>query len=214
MANIILRPKKEESLLRFHPWVFSGAIKRIDGNINEGDIVRVLNSDGNFLGIGHYQEGSIAVRILSFQDEPIDSSFWQQRIKAAYILRKNLGLICPSNNTYRLIHGEGDFLPGLIIDVYNDTAVMQAHSIGMHYCRKAIAKAITQQICEIKHVYYKSEGTLPYKAEIEERGEGFLVGGESITDIAKENGLQFKIDWEKGQKTGFFVDQRYNRSLL
>ena len=200
--------------MRFHPWVFSGAIKRIDGNINEGDIVRVLNSDGNFLGIGHYQEGSIAVRILSFQDEPIDSSFWQQRIKAAYILRKNLGLICPSNNTYRLIHGEGDFLPGLIIDVYNDTAVMQAHSIGMHYCRKAIAKAITQQICEIKHVYYKSEGTLPYKAEIEERGEGFLVGGESITDIAKENGLQFKIDWEKGQKTGFFVDQRYNRSLL
>lgn len=214
MANIILRPKKEESLLRFHPWVFSGAIKRIDGNINEGDIVRVLNSDGNFLGIGHYQEGSIAVRILSFQDEPINSSFWQQRIKAAYILRKNLGLICPSNNTYRLVHGEGDFLPGLIIDVYNDTAVMQAHSIGMHYCRKEIAEAIIQQVCEVKHIYYKSEGTLPYKAEIEERGEGFLVGGDSITDIAEENGLQFKIDWEKGQKTGFFVDQRYNRSLL
>ena len=214
MANIILRPKKEESLLRFHPWVFSGAIKRIDNNINEGDIVRVLSADGDFLGIGHYQEGSIAVRILSFKDEAIDANFWQKRIHAAYLLRNNLGLISPYNNTYRLVHGEGDFLPGLIVDIYNDTAVMQAHSIGMHYCRKSIAEAIVHEISNIKHIYYKSEGTLPYKAEIAERGEGFLVGGNSITDIALENGLQFKIDWEKGQKTGFFVDQRYNRSLL
>lgn len=215
MIKVILLPRKEESLLRFHPWVFSGAIKTIKGEPKEGERVEVRSSKGDFLGIGHYQIGSIAVRILSFEECDINDNFWKGRIENAYNMRKSLGLIGEGQNTYRLIHGEGDFLPGLIVDIYGNTAVMQAHSIGMHMERELICNAIRSVIKEIKHIYYKSEGTLPYKAEIEGRGNRFLCGGESgMTEVAEENGLRFKIDWLEGQKTGFFVDQRYNRQLL
>lgn len=212
MVSIFLKPKKEESLLRFHPWVFSGAIQKIQGNPQEGELVQVRDCRNNFLGVGHYQIGSIAVRILSFSEEDVTTDFWKNRIAQSYLMRKNLGLESETNNTYRLVHGEGDFLPGLIVDVYGDTAVMQAHSVGMHTERKQIAQAIVDAVPCIKNVYYKSEGTLPYKAPIEKE-DGYLIGGEG-TDVALENGLRFHIDWLRGQKTGFFVDQRYNRSLL
>ena len=211
MKQIQLKRGKEESLLRFHPWVFSGAIQHIDDDINEGDIVRVVTSSGNFIAIGHYQEGSIAVRVLSFRDVQIDEAFWAARLQSALDMRKAIGLAdSPTGNAYRLVHGEGDHLPGLIIDVYNRTAVIQAHSIGMHLCRKAIAEQLVNVMGErIANVYYKSETTLPYM----EPENGFLYGG-SDENIAVENGLKFYVDWLRGQKTGFFVDQRENRSLL
>ncbi len=213
-CQIILKPKKEESLLRFHPWVFSGAIQKITGKPDEGDLVEVYGSNGRFLGIGHYQIGSIAVRILSFTQRAIDADFWKERLQMAYSLRQTLELAgVENNNTYRLVHGEGDHLPGLIIDVYASTAVMQAHSVGMHHARTRIAEAMLAVMGErIKNIYYKSEGTLPYKAGLENE-DGYLVGGD-VEDIALENGLRFYVDWQKGQKTGFFVDQRDNRSLL
>lgn len=214
MTTITLKPKKEESLKRFHPWVFSGAIQNMNNKVQEGDLVRVVDSKNNFLGIGHCQIGSIAVRILSFADEEIDSSFWKKKISQAYQMRKDLGLIVPDyNNTYRLVHGEGDALPGLIVDVYGDTAVMQAHSVGMHEERKTLADAIVKRIPEINNVYYKSESTLPYKAPIEKE-DGYLIGNHSDSFDALENGLIFHVDWLRGQKTGFFVDQRENRMLL
>ena len=211
MKTIQLRKGKEESLRRFHPWVFSGAIQRIDDGIGEGDTVRVVTADGQFVAVGHYQEGSIAVRVLSFSDVAIDDQFWASRLLSALQMRVAIGLAdSPTNNTYRLVHGEGDHLPGLIIDVYGPTAVMQAHSIGMHLCRKQIAAQLVQVMGErIKHVYYKSETTLPYM----EPENGFLYGN-SDENIAIENGLKFYVDWLRGQKTGFFVDQRENRSLL
>ena len=211
MKTIQLKKGKEESLLRFHPWVFSGAIQRMKNHITEGDVVRVLTSDGQFIAVGHYQEGSITVRVLSFSDVEIDDSFWANRLQSALQMRLAIGLAdSPVNNTYRLVHGEGDHLPGLIIDVYGQTAVMQAHSIGMHLCRKQIADQLVQVMGErIKNVYYKSETTLPYM----EPENGFLYGG-SDENIAIENGLKFYVDWLRGQKTGFFVDQRENRSLL
>ncbi|MCD7938468.1 MAG: class I SAM-dependent rRNA methyltransferase [Tannerellaceae bacterium] len=213
-CQIILKPKKEESLLRFHPWVFSGAIQKITGKSAEGDLVEVYGSNGRFLGIGHYQIGSIAVRILSFTQRPVDADFWKERLQMAYSLRQTLELAgVENNNTYRLVHGEGDHLPGLIIDVYASTAVMQAHSVGMHHARTRIAEAVLAVMGEhVKNIYYKSEGTLPYKAGLENE-DGYLAGGE-VEDIALENGLRFYVDWQKGQKTGFFVDQRDNRSLL
>ena len=215
MIKVILLPRKEESLLRFHPWVFSGAIKSIKGEPQEGERVEVRSSQGEFLGIGHYQIGSIAVRILTFEQREINEAFWIERIQTAYNIRQGLQLIGEGRNTYRLVHGEGDFLPGLIVDVYGNTAVMQAHSIGMHRERENICAAIRSVIKEVKHIYYKSEGTLPYKADFEGKGNRFLYGGESgMTEVAQENGLMFKIDWLEGQKTGFFVDQRYNRQLL
>lgn len=214
MITVTLKPKKEGSLLRFHPWVFSGAIQKIGGKPVEGDLVRVVSCHGEFLAVGHYQIGSITVRILSFQDEPIDEGFWVKKISAAYRMRKALGLVNPpQNNTYRLIHGEGDQLPGLIVDVYGDTAVMQAHSVGMHMIRSVLAESIVKEIPEIEKVYYKSETTLPYNAPIEKE-DGYLIGKQTDNFKAIENGLQFEIDWLKGQKTGFFVDQRENRSLL
>lgn len=214
MVTITLKPKKEESLLRFHPWVFSGAIQKMDGKPQEGDLVRVVDSRGDFLAVGHCQIGSIAVRILSFENEKIDAAFWSKKIENAYRLRDVVGLVNPpENNTYRLVHGEGDQLPGLIVDVYDDTAVMQAHSVGMHLIRKDLAEAIVKVIPEVKNVYYKSETTLPYNAPIEKE-DGYLIGKQSDTFKAVENGLQFAVDWLKGQKTGFFVDQRENRSLL
>ena len=214
MITIQLKPKKEESLQRFHPWVFSGAIQRIEGKPIEGDLVEVLDSIRNFLAIGHYQIGSIAVRVVSFEELEINDNFWAKKIRNAYAMRKSLGLITPNeNNTYRLVHGEGDSLPGLIVDVYDDTAVMQAHSSGMHETRKILAKAIVETVPEVKNVYYKSETTLPFKAAIEPEN-GYLIGSENENLNALENGLQFHVDWLRGQKTGFFVDQRENRSLL
>ena len=246
MTTVYLKPHKEESLLRFHPWVFSGAIRSIQLDADyphaqpqEGEVVQVRDSNGNILGVGHYQIGSIAVRILAFGVGELPHDFWQERIRAAYEVRCSLGLITslpdphspisniqypisnsqyPINNTYRLVHGEGDFLPGLIVDIYADTAVIQAHSIGMHYHREEIAKAIVQAVPQVDKVYYKSDDTLPHKAPIQGERVGYLIGAEKADfngDFwAKENGLDFRIDWLRGQKTGFFIDQRDNRALL
>ena len=212
--QVYLRKGKEESLLRFHPWVFSGAIASLDEGIEEGEIVKVITSKGNCIAIGHYQIGSIAVRVLTFKDVNIDDDFWCSRLKSAIDMRVKLGIADnPQNNTYRLVHGEGDNLPGLVIDVYGRTAVMQAHSVGMHVYRKEIANALVAVMGErIANVYYKSETTLPFKAVLGQEN-GFLYGG-SEDNTAIENGLKFHVDWLKGQKTGFFVDQRENRSLL
>ena len=213
MKQVRLRKGKEESLRRFHPWVFSGAIASIDEGIQEGDVVRVVTNTGDFIAVGHYQEGSIAVRVLTFSDVQIDDEFWHSRLSSALQMRQAIGIADnPNNNTYRLVHGEGDNLPGLIVDVYDETAVMQAHSIGMHLCRKEIARALNEVMDgRVKHIYYKSETTLPFMTA--DDMNGFLVGG-SDNNIATENGLKFRVDWLKGQKTGFFVDQRENRSLL
>lgn len=212
--NIYLKKGKEDSLKRFHPWVFSGAISRIDEGINEGDIVRVITSAGEFIAVGHFQIGSIAVRVLSFSDITIDDEYWNGRLSSALKMRQSIGIADnPENNTYRLVHGEGDNLPGLVIDCYGKTAVMQAHSVGMHVCREAIARALVDVMGDrIENVYYKSETTLPFKAGLGQEN-GFLVGG-CDDNIAVENGLKFHVDWLKGQKTGFFVDQRENRRLL
>ena len=215
-CKIVLKPKKEESLLRFHPWIFSGAIASVKGKPEEGDLVEVYGADNKFLGIGHYQIGSIAVRILSFQPVIIDKAFWTERLSVAYTLRCVLGLAeAADNNTYRLIHGEGDQLPGLIIDIYGPTAVIQTHSIGMHHARNIIAEALKDVMGSmLQNIYYKSEGTLPFKAAIGNENE-YLLGNETDTEhIALEKGLLFHIDWVKGQKTGFFTDQRENRLLL
>ena len=213
MKQVRLRKGKEESLKRFHPWVFSGAIASIDEGITEGEVVRVVTNSGDFIAVGHYQEGSIAVRVLTFSDVQIDDDFWHSRLASALQMRQAIGIADnPNNNTYRLVHGEGDNLPGLIIDVYGKTAVMQAHSIGMHLCRKAVARALKDVMeSRISHIYYKSETTLPFMTA--DDMNGFLLGG-SDDNIALENGLKFRVDWLKGQKTGFFVDQRENRSLL
>lgn len=212
--NIYLKHRKEESLKRFHPWVFSGAIHHMDEGIAEGDTVRVITADGNCIAVGHYQLGTITVRVLSFDDIAIDDGFWQQRMQSALAMRESIGVANnPDNNTYRLIHGEGDNLPGLIIDCYGTTAVMQAHSVGMHVCREQICKALVEVMGDrIKNVYYKSETTLPFKAELGQEN-GFIYG-HTDNNTAVENGLSFHVDWLKGQKTGFFVDQRENRSLL
>ncbi len=225
MTTVHLKPHKEESLLRFHPWVFSGAIRSIQLDANypyaapqEGEVVQVVDSKGSILGVGHYQIGSIAVRMLAFGVSELPENFWQDRIAEAYTMRVRLGLVSAKNNSYRLIHGEGDFLPGLIVDIYADTAVIQAHSIGMHYHRAEIAEAIVKTVEQVDKVYYKSDDTLPHKAPIKGDRVGYLIGKEKADfngDFwAKENGLDFRIDWLKGQKTGFFIDQRDNRSLL
>ena len=226
MKQVRLRKGKEESLKRFHPWVFSGAIAQIDEGVAEGEVVRVVTNSGDFIAVGHYQEGSIAVRVLTFSDVQIDDEFWHARLSSALQMRQAIGIADnPNNNTYRLVHGEGDNLPGLIIDVYGQTAVMQAHSIGMHLCRKEIARALVDVMeSRVSHIYYKSETTLPFMTADDMNATPhfdtdevlkncFLVGG-SDDNIATENGLKFRVDWLKGQKTGFFVDQRENRSLL
>ena len=209
--TIYLRKGKEESLLRYHPWIFSGAIQRMDDGLEEGDVVRVLTSSGDYIATGHYQQGSITVRVLTFSDVEIDDQFWYSRLSSALRMRQAIGIAdSADNNTYRLVHGEGDLLPGLIIDVYGQTAVMQAHSIGMHLNRKAIARQLREVMGDrLQHVYYKSETTLSFM----DPENGFLIGG-SKDNVAVENGLKFCVDWLKGQKTGFFVDQRENRSLL
>lgn len=212
--TIQLRHGKAESLKRFHPWIFSGAIQRMPDNLTEGQIVRVIDHKGEFLAIGHYQIGSIAIRVLSFVERKIDNEFWKERLSEAFNMRCSIGLVGrEDNNTLRLVHGEGDQLPGLIIDLYGKTAVMQAHSVGMHLYRKEIAAALID-VCKgiIENVYYKSETTLPFKADLHEK-DGFIIGGNE-DNIAIEYGLKFHIDWLRGQKTGFFIDQRENRKLL
>lgn len=213
--KVYLKPGKEESLKRFHPWVFSGAIAKVEGEPEEGEVVDVYTSKKEFVACGHFQIGSIAVRVLTFRQEVIDRDFWKRRLEVAKDLRRALGVLGnPNNNTYRLMHGEGDNLPGLIIDVYDHTAVMQAHSAGMHVYRMEIADALSEVMGDvIQHIYYKSETTLPFKADLLATENGFIKGG-SPENIAMENGLKFHVDWLKGQKTGFFVDQRENRSLL
>ena len=239
MITIVLKHKKEESVKRFHPWVFSGAIDKMldeegaEVQPDEGDWVEVVSKAGDFLGIGQYQIGSIAVRLFTFGNEEFGEEFFLQRLQAAYDLRKSLGLIRPDNNAFRLVHGEGDGLPGLIIDVYDGTAVMQAHTQGIHYIREALAEDLMRVAgADIRNVYYKSETTLSYKSEarqtaedgvngyliidgkkVEDREEGKALEA-SISDVAIENGLKFHVDWLKGQKTGFFVDQRENRALV
>lgn len=212
--QVYLKKGKEESLKRFHPWVFSGAIHHADEGINEGDLVNVIDSEGNFIATGHYQIGSIAVRVLSFSQEDIGPTFWNKRLTSALRMRISIGIADnPQNNTYRLVHGEGDNLPGLVIDIYGRTAVMQAHSVGMHVCRNEIAQELIKVMNgRIENIYYKSETTLPFKAELGQEN-GFIYGG-CDDNTAVENGLKFHVDWLKGQKTGFFVDQRENRSLL
>ncbi len=212
--QIYLKKGKEESLRRFHPWVFSGAIHHADEGIGEGETVRVITGEGKFIAVGHYQIGAIAVRVLSFSDCAIDAGFWRSQFRAALQMRIAIGVAgSPENNTYRLVHGEGDFLPGLVVDVYGKTAVMQAHSVGMHLCREEAVQALVEVMEQrIENVYYKSETTLPFKAELGQEN-GFIYGGGS-DNTAVENGLKFRVDWLKGQKTGFFVDQRENRALL
>ena len=211
--KITLRRGKEESLKRFHPWVFSGAIAHADPEIEEGDLVSVFGSDGSHIGNGHFQVGSIMVRILAWGDTAIDASFYSERLQQAWRVRHALNLMRDDNNSFRLVHGEGDFLPGLVVDVYGNTAVVQAHSPGMHFARKIIAQALVDlPDGVIKNVYYKSETTLPYKAHLDPENQ-YLIGSFD-TDVAIENGLKFHVDWLRGQKTGFFVDQRENRALL
>lgn len=215
MYKVYLKPGKEESLKRFHPWVFSGAIAHFDGEPEEGEVVEIYTSKKEFIAKGHFQIGSIAVRVLSFcWDEAIDAGFWKRKLSIAYDMRRSIGIAGnPTNNTYRLVHGEGDNLPGLIVDLYDRTAVMQAHTPGMHYARHQIAEALKTVLGDrIDNIYYKSETTLPYKAELDAENE-YLLGGDA-PNIATENGLKFYVDWVRGQKTGFFVDQRENRALL
>lgn len=212
--TIVLKRGKADSLRRFHPWVFSGAIQTLPDDLREGEIVRVEDASSQFLAVGHYQIGSIAIRILSFEDVVVDDAFWDERLSEALMLRRALNLLRADNNIFRLVHGEGDRLPGLIVDIYGETAVMQAHSVGMHYARHQIAQSLQRILGKsVMQVYYKSETTLPYKANLEEL-DGPLLGNASNNNVAVENDLRFHIDWLRGQKTGFFIDQRENRLLL
>lgn len=212
--KVKLKPKKEESLKRFHPWIFSGAVQSKDESLTEGEVVNVYTVNDEFIAVGHYQIGSIEVRVLSFEEENIDLDFWKKRLSSALELRKSIGLLSDNNNSYRLVHGEGDLLPGLIVDVYAETAVIQSHSVGMHESRLMICDALKAVLGDnLKNVYYKSETTLPYKANLGAENE-YLYKADSVNEIALENGLKFYPDWVKGQKTGFFVDQRDNRALL
>ena len=213
MKSIFLKRGKEDSLLRFHPWIFSGAIHHMSEEPEEGELVEVFTSENEYIATGHYQIGSIMVRVLTFEHDTIDQSFYEKKLSIAKDVRHRIGVIGGNNNTYRLVHGEGDNLPGLVIDIYGNTAVMQAHSVGMHTDRKIIAQALKAVMGDaLKNIFYKSETTLPFKAELGQEN-GFLLGGDT-DDVAMENGLKFHVDWLRGQKTGFFVDQRDNRSLL
>ena len=213
-VKIILKSGKEQSLRRFHPWVFSGAIKKMSGNPDEGDLVDVYDNKDTFLAVGHWAPSSIAVRVLSFEQVTPDVSFFRDKIKKAIIYRQSIGLFDNlQTNVFRLIHGEGDGLPGLIVDYYNGVAIMQMHSIGFYRIRTDIASILSGLLkVKITAVYDKSEGTIPHMSGITP-ANGFLIG-ESDPAIVTENGYKFKVDWITGQKTGFFIDQRENRKLL
>ena len=217
MNRLILKKGRDSSIRRFHPWLFSGAIARIDGDPDDGEVIGILSHDGELLGYGHYQIGSIAVRILSFGSDDISASFWRDKLKKAYDARLSSGIIdIGRTNCYRLVHGEGDSIPGLIIDYYNGIAVMQAHSAGMLLSGKEIAEALNDILGpSLKAIYNKSSGTAPFKAGLE-LTDGYI--SDSATEFAgraivSENGHLFNVDWEGGQKTGFFLDQRENRVL-
>ncbi len=213
-VKVVLKSGKDQSPKRFHPWVFSGAIKKMYGTPAEGDLVSVYSNHDEFLGIGHYQVGSIAIRIVSFTEIVPDYDFWKSKIESAWNLRKSLGFVDnPETTVYRLVHAEGDGMPGLVVDFYNGTAVMQMHSIGMFLIREELVKALREVMGDkLKAVYNKSEKTLPFKADVKSE-DGYLFGEGSENEVL-EYGLKFKVDWEKGQKTGFFVDQRENRMLV
>lgn len=215
MKKIILKKGRDESLRRFHPWVFSGAVAKIEGAPEEGEIVSVFSHSGELLACGHYQIGSISVRVLSFDTSCMMPDFWENRIAAAHKARISMNL-CGNSDTdcYRLIHGEGDNLPGLIVDIYGDVAVMQAHSAGMFKAREAIAKALKKVYGEnLKAVYDKSAATAPFKAGLE-LNDGYILGESTGENVVLENGHKFIVNWEEGQKTGFFLDQRENRRIV
>ena len=214
LGHVILKSGKDQSLMRYHPWVFSGAIKKTKGSFSEGDVVRVYNNKDQFLGLGHYQPGTIAVRILSFDDRPINDDFWKERLQQALDLRKRIGLIDnPGTNVFRLVNAEGDGLSGLIIDYYNGTAVIQAHSVGMYRMIEPFAEILRELLgSSLKSVYNKSRASLPHKADVE-RDEGYLLGV-SRDDTVQENDLTFRVNWTEGQKTGFYIDQRENRQMV
>ena len=215
--KIFLRRGKEESLLRRHPWIFSGAIERVecDGELSEGALVDVYTSKGDFIARGHYQIGSIAVRVLTFEQEDINDAWWRNRVASAFDVRRTLDLTDnPQTTCYRLIHGEGDLLPGLVVDVYGTTAVVQCHSVGMYLSRESIAKAIREVYGnKITAIYDKSAGTVPFKANLN-AVDGYLYGSAENDNVVLENGHKFLVNWEEGQKTGFFIDQRFNRHLV
>ena len=232
MDKIILKPRREESLLRYHPWVFSGAIAQIVGHPAEGDLVSVCSADGKLLACGHYQIGSIAVRILSFDEDPTLPDFWERMLLRAYQLREAYGLAQNERtNCYRLVHGEGDGLPGLIVDYYNGVCVLQAHSVGMFRAKNAICEALKTVYGELlKAVYDKSSGTAPFKAGLD-LVDGYLYKAPDFDEpsschterserisrdelIVLENGNKFLVNWQEGQKTGFFLDQRENRAAV
>jgi 23S rRNA (cytosine1962-C5)-methyltransferase len=215
MVKIFLKRSREESLERFHPWIFSGAIQRIEGSPAEGELVAVYSFDRKLLGTGHYQSGSIAVRILEFGTDKLSDRFWFEKLLAAYNFRNKLGLVESSiTNAYRLVHGEGDMLPGLVIDIYNDTAVLQAHSAGIYLARNQISDALLELYGgRLRAVYDKSSGTVPSR-EIFNPVDAYLFGEKTTPATISENGKVFNVDWCNGQKTGFFLDQRDNRALI
>lgn len=213
-AKVVLNKGKDRSVRLFHPWIFSGAIARIEGKPEEGDLVEVFSAENSYLATGHYHDGSIKVRIISFQPTEAGQDFWTEKIGNAYQMRKNLGLLdSGETNVYRLIHAEGDGVPGLIIDVYGDTAVIQSHTVGIHHAKKFITEALTKVLGkDLSTIYDKSADTMSKQSAITVE-DAFLKGTrESIT--VKENGILFKVNWVEGQKTGFFIDQRENRALL
>jgi 23S rRNA (cytosine1962-C5)-methyltransferase len=212
--QVILKSGKEISLKRMHPWVFSGAIKGVSGELNEGDLVDVYSNHGEYLGVGHFQPGTISVRMISFKKEEINPDFWVAKIEEAVKLRKNAGFIDnPGTNVFRLINAEGDGMPGLVVDFYNGTAILQMHSVGMYLIRDLITEALKKVLGKkLTCVFDKSEATLPFKAGIAAKSE--YVFGTPGENKVVENGNTFFIDWEEGQKTGFFIDQRENRKLL
>lgn len=214
-VKIYLKRGKEESLKRFHPWIFSGAIARADGEAVEGDLVDVYTLDETYLATGHCQQGSIAVRVLTFTGEEIDQAWWNGKIAAAYRMRCQLGIAAdPQTDAYRLVHGEGDNLPGLVVDIYGRTAVIQAHSAGMYFSRERVVEALRTVLDgRLDAVYDKSGATLPRYAEIDAH-DGYLWGKGAGEEVVSENGLKFGVNWESGQKTGFFLDQRDNRALV
>jgi len=214
MDKIFLKPDREESLRRFHPWIFSGAVKKVEGSPAEGDAIEVVSAEGRFLAIGHYQPaGSITVRILSFSQQSIDKIFWKDKLQKAFMLRQNINLAGNSKTTaYRLVHGEGDGLPGLIIDIYKHTAVIQAHTAGMYRQRELLAALLVEMYGgQLTAVYDKSEATVFANNEVV---NGYIYGQMPENTIFTENGHRFTVDWESGQKTGFFIDQRENRHLV